>query len=78
VLEVIRIGVNYKNSKKWWDKQPKQLHVDNKASREAKLEFWIYVGRFSDFYTRSFKDDLHDLSVADPFDDLELLPWTDL
>jgi hypothetical protein len=23
VLEVIRIGVNYKNNKKWWDKQPK-------------------------------------------------------
>jgi hypothetical protein len=46
VLEVIRIGVNYKKNKKRWDKQPKQLHMDNKASSEAKLEFWTYVGRF--------------------------------
>jgi hypothetical protein len=60
------------NNKKWWDKQPKQLRVHNKASNEAKFEFWIYVGRFSDHYTRSFKDDLHDLSVADSFDDPEL------
>jgi hypothetical protein len=52
--------------------------VDNKASSEVKLEFYIYVGRFDDFYTRSFKDDLHDLSVADPFDDPELHPCNDL
>jgi hypothetical protein len=78
VLEVIRIDVKYKKNKKWWDKQPKQLHVDNKASSEAKLEFWTYVGRFGDFYTRNFKDDLHDLSLADPFDDPELQPCTEL
>jgi hypothetical protein len=46
--------------------------VDNKASSKAKLEFWTYVGRFGDFYTRNFKDVLHDFSVADPFDDPEL------
>jgi hypothetical protein len=64
--------VNYRSNKKWWDKQLKQLRVDNKDSSKAKFEFWIYVGRFSDLYTRSFNDDLHDLSVADPFDDPEL------
>jgi hypothetical protein len=74
VLKVIRIGVNYKKNKKWWDKQPKQLHVDNKASSEAKLEFWTYVARFGDVDTTSFKDNLHDLSVGDLFDDLELQP----
>jgi hypothetical protein len=46
--------------------------VDNKAYSKAKLEFWTYIRRFDDFYTTSFKDDLHDLSVADPFDDPEL------
>jgi hypothetical protein len=71
-------GVNYKKNKKWWDKHLNQLHVDNKATSKEKLEFWTYVGSFGDFYTRSFKDDLHDLSVADPFDDPELQPYKEL
>jgi hypothetical protein len=73
VLEVISIGINYKNNEKWWGKLPKQLHVDNKSSSKATLEFWIYVGWFSDLHTEDFTDDLHDL-LTGPFDDPELQP----
>jgi hypothetical protein len=64
VLKVVRLGVN----KNWWGKQRKQLHVYNKASREAELKFWGSVGSFDELNLTRFKNKAHDLSVVDPFD----------
>uniref|UniRef100_A0ACD5VM61 Uncharacterized protein n=1 Tax=Avena sativa TaxID=4498 RepID=A0ACD5VM61_AVESA len=64
VLEKMEFGLVGGHDDKWWDNKYRQLQVEYRASRNARIEF----KRFS---TDAFQDNkklTHDLSLADPFD----------
>ena len=61
VLNEIKFGVNEKIDKKWVAHQHRLLGVDTKASRDAQLVFRSGSSNFDNLV------DIHDFSVADPF-----------
>jgi hypothetical protein len=64
VLEKMEFGLAGGRDDKWWDNKYKQLLVEYRASRDARIEF----KRFSTCTSQDNKKCTHDLSVADPFD----------
>jgi hypothetical protein len=67
VLKLMRLGISFKPDEEWMANQQRQLQLDNRVSRGAHVDFKTVYGSFTQFSTRVTKD-IHDMSVADPFD----------
>ncbi|KAM0902398.1 hypothetical protein ACQ4PT_019414 [Festuca glaucescens] len=63
LLKEMEIGILNNRNDEWMANQRKQLHVENRASRDARIELKMDRGT-----THLWIADTHDLSMADPFD----------
>jgi hypothetical protein len=59
----MKITVPYHRQHNWFAKQRRLLHINDRASRDARIE--LKCGT-KDYFTHN--EHTHDLSMADPFD----------